>query len=120
MNYAIKELRDKGRSFKNVNILKEYSDECFKVANALEENKFIKVSDEIITDLLDVYKRVCNGLNNWNKGYSNEKKRQEKKKKELEEAINFLKPKCDYCSKTEICKGSYPEGCFLENQNQKK
>ena len=24
--------------------------------------------------------------------------------------------KCDYCEKTEICKGSYPEGCFLENQ----
>lgn len=23
--------------------------------------------------------------------------------------------KCNYCGKTEICKGSYPEGCFLEN-----
>ena len=24
--------------------------------------------------------------------------------------------KCDYCEKTETCKGSHPEGCFLENQ----
>ena len=23
--------------------------------------------------------------------------------------------KCNYCGRTEICKGSYPEGCFLEN-----
>lgn len=24
--------------------------------------------------------------------------------------------KCNYCGRTEICKGSYPEGCFLENE----
>ena len=24
--------------------------------------------------------------------------------------------KCSYCGKTEPCKGSYPEGCFLENE----
>ena len=23
---------------------------------------------------------------------------------------------CKYCGKTEICNGSYPEGCFLENE----
>lgn len=29
--------------------------------------------------------------------------------------------KCPYCDKTEVCKGSYPEGCFLENQlNERK
>jgi hypothetical protein len=24
--------------------------------------------------------------------------------------------KCNYCKKTEVCQGSYPEGCFLEHQ----
>jgi hypothetical protein len=24
--------------------------------------------------------------------------------------------KCNYCGKTEVCKGAYPEGCFLEHQ----
>lgn len=24
-------------------------------------------------------------------------------------------PKCNYCSRTEVCEGAYPEGCFLEN-----
>lgn len=23
---------------------------------------------------------------------------------------------CNFCGKTETCKGAYPEGCFLENQ----
>lgn len=23
--------------------------------------------------------------------------------------------RCNYCGRTQICKGSYPEGCFLEN-----
>jgi len=27
--------------------------------------------------------------------------------------------KCNYCGRTEICKGSYPEGCFLEHQIEK-
>lgn len=26
------------------------------------------------------------------------------------------KEKCEYCGRTEVCKGSYPEGCFLENK----
>lgn len=24
--------------------------------------------------------------------------------------------KCNYCGRTEVCQGSYPEGCFLEHQ----
>ena len=24
--------------------------------------------------------------------------------------------KCNYCGKTEVCEGVYPEGCFLEHQ----
>jgi hypothetical protein len=24
--------------------------------------------------------------------------------------------KCNYCGSPEICKGGYPEGCFLENE----
>ena len=24
--------------------------------------------------------------------------------------------KCSYCGRIDVCKGSYPEGCFLENQ----
>jgi len=27
--------------------------------------------------------------------------------------------KCPYCGKTEICKGEYPEGCFLEHEKLK-
>lgn len=27
--------------------------------------------------------------------------------------------KCSYCGRTEICTGSYPEGCFLENEQLK-
>ena len=23
---------------------------------------------------------------------------------------------CNYCGRTEVCEGSYPEGCFLEHQ----
>ena len=29
--------------------------------------------------------------------------------------ISPVKPICNYCGKDEICEGSYPEGCFLEN-----
>jgi len=25
---------------------------------------------------------------------------------------------CNYCGKTEVCKGQYPEGCILENDKQ--
>lgn len=27
--------------------------------------------------------------------------------------------KCNYCGKTEVCKGQYPEGCFLQNDINK-
>jgi hypothetical protein len=28
--------------------------------------------------------------------------------------------KCTYCRRTDICKGAYPEGCFLEHDLMKK
>ena len=39
--------------------------------------------------------------------------------KGMKELINRKRlhdvPKCNYCGKKEVCKGEYPEGCFLEN-----
>lgn len=31
------------------------------------------------------------------------------------QTIEVYKSKCVYCGRSEICGGSYPEGCFLEN-----
>lgn len=34
--------------------------------------------------------------------------------------FDYRKMKCNFCGRTEVCPGAYPEGCFLEHQIAEK
>ena len=95
MNYAIQVLENNGRNFKRSEMLKIYSDQCFEVAKGLGLKKRVEVLeiDEIIKDLKEVLETVCKGLKGWGTEHIEAKKRQEKKRRELIEAIDFLNKK---------------------------
>ena len=117
MKYAIQELENVGRITKGVNCLSDFYEECYNVASKLKERSFVNCSNDIVNDLVDILKRVELGLSEWTKdSFIDAKKRQELKKKDLIEAINFLRPECNYCRRTSKCEGSYPEGCFYPHE----
>lgn len=91
MLYAITVLRQRARNYSRAEILKDHTTDCLRVASALENNMSItNYSSDVIEDLKDVLNSVNLGLNGWGDGSPNEKKRQLKRQRELNEAINFL------------------------------
>lgn len=117
MKYAIEELRHRARIF-NSTVLKDHSEELTAVADSIERVEFIRCSDEIIMFLGERLTSVLDGLSGWGSGYEEQRKRQEKRAFELNAAIEFLRPLCSYCGNRTVCEGTYPEGCFLENEIQ--
>ena len=71
-------------------------------------SELLKQRDQLLIAALDAYNSI---------GDSDPSVR-----KTLEEAINntnTMQGHCNYCGEVDICTGTYPEGCFLENHQNK-
>ena len=89
-----------------INYYTKVSDNIALIEDALDGFEFL---DEILPPLRGIYENFIRDLKN----IAN-----------LEESANHHDMsevmRCDYCGRTEICEGSYPEGCFLDNKLAEK
>lgn len=122
MKYVLQELRNRANIFKNSRVLHDYYIDYNNAANNLENNVPVYCSDEVFYFLKETLGNIVSGLITWGDGYEEQRKMQERRAAEFNAAIDFFRPLCPYCGNRTICEGSYPEGCFLENQisDQKK
>ena len=93
MKYAIHLLRSNANNYKQSRHLQELSKEFNKCADYLQnEGEFEGFTlDCMVAELSELKARIVSGLNGWGKNYPEQKKRQENRLKEVEQAINKLK-----------------------------
>ncbi len=92
MKTAIFELRQNAKNYDTSKHLKDLAKDFFNAANFLEGKEFEAFTYGFVYAELSEYKnRVLSGLNNWGEGYPEQKKRQENKLKDINEALEKLK-----------------------------
>ena len=95
MNYAIEQLRNRARNYKQSHVLADFAKMMEMTADSLETGKHISVPHDIVAELIDVLKCVLNGLENGTKEKTAWRKRALKRASDLSEAIKFLRPDYD-------------------------
>jgi hypothetical protein len=92
MKYAIKELTDKYNLFKSERNLKALAIEYKNGAKFLKGEEFNGFNVPTVQATLSELKsRIQDGLNSWGENYQEQKKRQEKRLQEVNEALIKLK-----------------------------
>jgi translation initiation factor 2B subunit (eIF-2B alpha/beta/delta family) len=92
MKYAIEQLRRNAANYNTSKHLKDLANDCKNASNYLEDKKFNHFTvGFMIAELSEIKAAIVSGLNGWGDNYPEQKKRQEKKLKEVTEAIEKLK-----------------------------
>ncbi len=93
MNYAIHLLRSSANNYKTSKHLKDLAKECNNCADYLEGKRNFSgfTLGFMVAELSELKQRILTGLNEWGNNYPEQKKRQENRLKEVEQAIKKLK-----------------------------
>lgn len=92
MEYAIQELERRSRKYKQSHLLKEFSAEIWNAHTYLVEGTYVDISDEVVHELTDCLECVNKSLNEGTKELTEWRKRQLKRKEDLQNAIKFFRP----------------------------
>lgn len=90
MNYLAQELIIIGNSLKNDHQLKDFAHEYFYTVESFENRKQIQAHKWVMGDVEMIKRAVEKGLKHWGDGYPQEKKRQQKKLKDINEFMTYL------------------------------
>lgn len=96
MTYAIEELERRSRNYKQSHLLKEFSTEIWNAHTYLVEGTYVDVSNEVVEELVDCLFYVDKSLNEGTKELTEWRKRQLKRKEDLQNAIKFFRPKYNF------------------------